>query len=537
MADFTQDYADAIAASPPQREPGFWDAIYENVVGRGEADTPGEKLGQYIRGLGAGTARGILDVPAIPANLAQLGAAGYDYAREKLGGAAGPGAVSQFLESLPDTREMFANNVPVIGPESSYVAPGTAGKVISTMGEFGGGAGVMAGPSAIARYGLLPGAASETAGQLTEGTPYETPARIGAAVLAPLIAGKITSPFGGADPELIAAAKRARQLGIKPSAGQTVGSQGLQSLEDTLTATPAQLDDLARLAMKTTGSSAPRLTQGALRDTERALGNQFDDILVGVQSTPSQSLAQRALAIVDDYMQDAPSATVTPRVANIAQEIMDAATSNTPKPVSLETFRKWRTSLGSLVTSDDEAARIAARALRDVIDDATDEALRAAGRTGDIAKLATVRRQWWNFIGVKDASSRAGQGARLGRVTPEALRSAVRRTQGPDAISMGRGTDLAELATTAEAAIPSVPTVLAGGVRSLSPEAMAGAAGLASGGLPGMAAGAAAMSGGRAVVNNPLVQWYLRNQQMSGPTARGQMSMLPGILSQIEGAR
>jgi hypothetical protein len=52
-----------------------------------------------------------------------------------------------------------------------------------------------------------------------------------------------------------------------------------------------------------------------------------------------------------------------------------------------------------------------------------------------------------------------------------------------------------------------------------------------------MAAGAAAMSGGRAVVNNPLVQWYLRNQQMSGPTARGQMSMLPGLLSQNEGAR
>ena len=536
MADFTQDYADAIAASPPQGEPGFWDAIYENVVGRGEADTPGEKLGQYIRGLGAGTARGMLDVPAIPANLAQLGAAGYDYAREKLGGAAGPGAVSQFLESLPDTREMFANNVPVIGPESSYVAPGTAGKVISTMGEFGGGAGLMAGPSAIARYGLLPGAASETAGQLTEGTPYETPARIGAAVLAPLIAGKITSPFGGANPELVKATTRGRELGLNPSAGQSVGSTGLRALENTLTATDDQLNTLSKLALRTTGSKAPHLTREALRQIDDELGKRFDDILGGIDIIPSPATTRRAMDAVDDYTDFAGSDPVG-LIKNVANQIRAAATSNTPKPISLETLKKWRTQLGFLLDSDDPAKQLAARNLRDVINQATDESLIAAGRAGDVAELAKVRTQWWNLLGLKKAAAGAGQGVRLGTVTPEKLRQAVIRTQGEEAISMGRGTDLADLAHTAEASIPSVPTVLSGGQRSLSPETMAAAAGLASGGLPGLLAGGAAAVGGRAVVNNPLVQWYLRNQQMSGPTARGQMSMLPGLLSQNEGAR
>jgi hypothetical protein len=273
------------------------------------------------------------------------------------------------------------------------------------------------------------------------------------------------------------------------------------------------------------------MTPSALRDAEASLSSGFDSALQGVQSVPNQSIAQRAMQAVDDYLQDAPAAVVTTRVRNVADEIIDAATSPTPKPISLETFRKWRTALGRLVTSDDEATRNAARELRSIIDDATDDALRAAGRSEDIQRLSTLRRQWWNLIGLKDAASRAGQEARLGRVTPEALRGAVRRTQGPDAISMGRGTDLAELATTAEAAIPSAPTVSAGGARTMSPEALASATGLVSGGLGGMVAGAAGTAGLREAVNNPLVQMYLRNQLVGGATQRGMMSTMPGILS------
>ena len=64
---------------------GFWDTVYENVIGRGEVDTPGERLGQYIRGGTAAVARGMADVPALPANIAQLGSAGVDLAANKLG--------------------------------------------------------------------------------------------------------------------------------------------------------------------------------------------------------------------------------------------------------------------------------------------------------------------------------------------------------------------------------------------------------------------------------------------------------------------
>jgi len=57
------------------REPSLGDRIYENVVGRGEVDTPGERLGQNIRGGAAATVRGIASVPGVLGDLYQ-GAAG-----------------------------------------------------------------------------------------------------------------------------------------------------------------------------------------------------------------------------------------------------------------------------------------------------------------------------------------------------------------------------------------------------------------------------------------------------------------------------
>lgn len=525
--------ADAQKAFMAQFEPApkgrsIASTLYENVIGSGEADTPGERLGQMIRGAGAAVARGMADVPALPVNLAQLGAMGVEKAT---GAPIGSSAVSQALNALPDTRDMLGS-VPVIGPESRYVAPGTAGKYISTAGEFAGGGGLMAGPGSMLRYGVLPGVASEAAGQATEGSQYEPYARAAAAIATPFVAGKVASPLGGADAELLAAAERARRIGLNPSAGQTTGSARLQALEDTLTATPEQLDALAKRAMETVGSTAPRASQQALLDAEKNLGDTFDDILQGVQAVPDPGIAQRALDVVDNYLQDAPATVVTPRIRNIAREIIDAATAPAPTPISLETFRKWRTGLGGLATSDDEATRVAARELRAVIDAATDAALIAAGRSADIDRLAKTRQQWWNLIGLKDVASRAGQEARLGRMSPEALRAGVRRTQGPDAISMGRGTDLADLATTAEAAIPSVPTVSAGGTRTLSPEVLASTlAGLGGGGLTGMVAAPVGTAIMRQMLMNDLMQRYLRNQAVGPPTATGMTSMAPGLLS------
>jgi hypothetical protein len=170
-----------LAPAAPTPERTFGQTIYENVIGSGEPDTFGEKLGQYIRGGTAAVARGMADAPALPVNVAQLGAMGV----EKLFGMEDPSMVSRALDRLPDTRDMLGA-VPVLGPESRYKAPGKVGEFLSTGGEFSGGAGLMSGAKAMLKYGLAPGLASEAAGQATEGTAAEPYARVAAGLFAPL---------------------------------------------------------------------------------------------------------------------------------------------------------------------------------------------------------------------------------------------------------------------------------------------------------------------------------------------------------------
>lgn len=149
--------------------------------------TPGERAGrraaEIVRGGFAATARGLADVPAIPVNLAQLATAGYEWAT----GAEQPTAASRFLESLPETRNIYALGglLPGLLEESQYRAPGTLGEYISTAGEFGGGAGGISGVKSMLKYGVAPGVTSEAAGQAMEGTSFEAPARIAGALVGP----------------------------------------------------------------------------------------------------------------------------------------------------------------------------------------------------------------------------------------------------------------------------------------------------------------------------------------------------------------
>ena len=128
-------------------------------------------------------------------------------------------------------------------------------------------------------------------------------------------------------------------------------------------------------------------------------------------------------------------------------------------------------------------------------------------------------------------------------ITPENLRGAVRRTQGPNAIALsGRGTNLADLALDAEAVLAAAPTVLPRGVRTaagLMPIAagsiLGGGIGGAQGRAIGLAAGAAAPFVGRAMVNTLPAQKYLANQlaaQASPITQRGILGSLGGLSAQ-----
>lgn len=532
----------------------FGDAIYDNVVGNPNdgVTSYGESLGGLIRGAGAATARGLVDVPALPANLAQLGAAGV----EKLFGMEDPSLVSRALNSLPDTRDMLGS-LPVIGPESEFVAPGTLGEYVSTAGEFAGGAGGMSkiakilAPSAsiaapsvgssMLRYGVAPGVASEAAGQLTEGTAAEPYARAGAGVLAALAMSPKPGSFGGGG-ESAKMANRLQGEGVRGiTVGQANGSQPLMKAEGMIQATQGQIDDFTAATMRQLGSTERLATPENLRAVEGQIVGQMDDAVLGVSIIPDAASASRAMSIADDYAGRAPQVSLTPRVRGIADEVEKLAASQTSVP--LGKLKEWRSDIGSITTSNDAATREAAHSLRKLIDDMTDAALTSSGRTDDISKLASARESYRNYIAVRDAASRTG--AEGGTLSPQALNQSVIRSQGREAYATGRTTPMAEFTRSGAAVLRPAPTVSPGGVRNIAGALPVATASLLGGGAlqAGMspvvaglmaAGGAVAPEVGRAAMRSNIVQTLLRAPQraVSQP-----FPVMPGIMSNMNEGR
>lgn len=155
--------------NPPERTLG--QTIYENVIGSGAVDTPGERAGELIRGAAPALTRGAMELIGLPGTLSSL----MDVGAKKIGllrEDAPPSPVFSALSGEGLGRAASA----VTGGETEYVAPGRAGQFISTGLEFmGGGLGGTARNVAMAG---LSGLASEAAGQATEGTAIEPYARL-----------------------------------------------------------------------------------------------------------------------------------------------------------------------------------------------------------------------------------------------------------------------------------------------------------------------------------------------------------------------
>ena len=513
----------------------------ENLIGYGEVDTRGERLGEFIRGATAATARGLADVPAIPANLAQLGVMGV----EKVLGMEEPSAASRALASLPDTRDMLAS-VPMIGAESQYVAPGTAGEYIATAGEFAGGGGgvsrltnmarnraLSSGANAgdIVRYGVVPGVASEAAGQLTEGTALEPYARTGAALGASLLAAPRAGAFAGQS-ESARMANVLEAAGVRNvTAGQALGNRRLMGAEGRLQATPQQIDDFTASTMRQLGSAERLATPTNLVAIESRLVREMADATAGITIRPSINQANKAVQLAADYAERVPMGNLTPRVRGIAEEIRALAVSG--KSVPLTRLREYRSDIGNLTISSDAATRQAAHALRTLIDDLTDTALRAANRTDDIEKLARAREGYRNFIAVRDAASRAG--AEGGTLSPQQLNQSLIRAQGREAYATGRTTGMGDFTRSGAAVLRQAPAVPAGGIRTSQGlgASTGGAIGALVGGTPGAliggTAGVALPAVGQAAMRSNAMQTLLRNLYQ---LPRQSVPMLPGLLSQ-----
>lgn len=511
-------------ATTPERSLG--QTIYENVIGSGEVDSPGERLGQAIQETGRaffpGLARGAAELVGLPGTIGELA----DVGMEKIGLIPEGGA--ELARSPLSGRGIRKVLGQVTGGATEYKSEDTIPRIAGTVGEFiGGGAG--------GRAGLLGGGASELAGMATEGTPYEPYARVGAGIVGSMI-GAPRPAFAG-DDEAARMANLLEAEGVRDiSVGQAKGSQPLMRAEGMLQATPQQIDDFTAATMRQLGSPEKLATPTNLRAVEQSLVKQMDDAVAGVSITPSQSVASEAMRVGADYIERVPAGSLTPRIKGIANQIKSLSASN--KPVPLSRLREWRSDVGKLSVSPDAATREAAHGLRTVIDDMTDTALTAAGRSDDIARLAQARSSYRNYVGVRDAATRAG--AERGTLSPAALNQSVIRSQGREAYATGRTTPMADFTRAGAATLRPAPAVSPGGARSIS-EALPMASGAIFGGgalqagidpmmAAGIAAGGAlAPSAAQGLMRSGPVQSVLRNPLQA---ALQRSRTLPGLLAQ-----
>ena len=507
-----------------------------------------------VRALGSGVVRGATSLADLPGrawagggNLVQSGvqALAGDNPPQWTGEIANAFSFSPFSPNGPGTVEEGVRVIPGGDAAMDYEPQTTAGEYGQTVGEFAPGA--LAGPGGVVgnllRFGVVPGLASEGAGQLTEGTRYEQPARAISAVAAALLAGRPSGqmrPATGIDPESRRQAELLMRNGVRPTVGQATGNSTMRRLEGTVSPLPGQVDDMTAAAMRTTGSTATRANPQQLSQAVDDIVTTMDDATRGVSFTATPPMATQADDVLTEYGRMTAEGSVVPDVRNIAEEIMEAATDPNASALELATLQDWRSRLGRLLRGNDPAVRDAAFGLRNIIDDATQAELRAAGRVDDVARLATAREQYRNFLGVSDAATRAG--AETGVLSPAQLYQSVIRSQGRRQAALGQGTDLMDLSRAGASQLRAMPTVEAGGVRRIAPEIGSGGVGAfigaqmlpnnpVAGAIAGGVMGGALPSVGQQIIRSSPMQNLLSDPAFAGGNA---MRTIAGILASTE---
>lgn len=496
---------------------------------------------------GIGAAKGIIGFAGMPGDARETLSHATDYVANKLG------VSPETTQNIKDYAYTAAKHVPGIpsamaeGPTSSdiqhsiesqtgkfYEPKTTAGHYAQTVGEFAPA--VLAGPGSIGKklltQAVIPGLASEAAGQATEGTAYEPYARIAAAVASPAIisAGKrLVTPLP-ATATRTDLANSLRNEGVDLTAGQATGNRPLQWAESTFGDMPGSGGRAARTMvnqgeqftgaiLNRVGETANRATPDVIDRAFKRIGGQFDDVATRNNVMADRNLGHSLTTVEQEYNSLVGPSQRAPVVANTIKDIGDLAVQNgghiTGDQYNAITSRLARQARGA---KTDPQLQEALYGLRESLDDAMERSLRASGNVADLAALQEARNQYRNLMVVEKAATGAGSNAAEGIISPSALRNAVVQ-QNRRSYARGQG-DFADLARAGEAIMRPLPQSGTAPRQNLQHALtlLGGAAGGAAGGFPGAAAGIVAPAvAGRVLMSRP-VQAYLGNQVFPAAT-------------------
>ena len=479
------------------------------------------------------------------------------------------------------TGKSATENATQYAPDVMGYEPVTPeGKFVGTAARFAPGAAI--GPGNVLKnvivQGVIPGLASEAAGQMTEGTKYEPYARfagaltggIGANMLENGVRGVI-SPGGGAAAEDLAHAARLREAGTDVSAGQATKSPKvlaieannpvLQSTFNTADNSPQLMDftskvlkeagltdDIAARAASRPGFIGnPRTAQPQVMDELRiSNGKMFDDALSGVNIVPLRRLT--APIYRAGNLPNAPTA-----IEDAINLIGDAARRGTTVPA--RELHRVRSELGKELSSVDRSRGDAAKMARDAIDDLID----SAASPEQIDLLNAARRQHQAILVAEHAVKNGTPRGANGIITPADLAGGLKAIYGNKNVSTGNVNRMGDLAQSGLHTIRDLGKSTKSGWRSALPFAelsggimsgLGAAQGAAFLGAPqavgaiaaglttGVAAIDAARRGARSVLeanaHRPIVQKYLGNQLVNPSSGRGWVGS--GVRGAVSGA-
>lgn len=496
--------------------------LMENLVGYGEIDTVGEDVGAAIGSGMERAASGIIGLPGAVLNtvemgLDKIGMGMRDEGDRSFGFPEAMAFVDRVTgdERLPDMAK---------GVGTDYEPQTTAGKYVQTGADFVGSMVAPGSGTRVVRNALAPALVSETAGQATENTALEAPARI----LGALFGGRTLDVFenalmgGRVDPKYAAAVKALEARGVRPTAGQATDSPTLLAAESSSRAGGALLStadqSFTQAALQTAIPKSLRSVIDVPRGTDPL--EAVDTIKTGIGSVMDQLAARNSVPINDNlrgafdlvakkYKQVASAGGKSPYFESLVEELKSVT------DLSGQGYQYHRSQISSLTKSPDPLTRDAAITTLGLLDDAMEASIRNQGNKTDVARYRDAR------TGYRDAlileKTLLGPAARDVDpvITPIALSNATKSKDIKGYLKRESVfSDLSRNANTVLKKTPDSGTAnrLAAGVQALQPGALGASAGYAmSGGNPTMA-----------VVGGALGQLAppLRNRILASPAAQ-----------------
>jgi hypothetical protein len=527
--------------APPEK--GAQSALGQVSVGQDIANTIPSALG-----------RGVFTIPGAGGDIQELALRGYDWLR----------GAEQMTPEQMDERTFFPTSRKLArGYENAtgtkFYEPKTGpGKVVgaaleavpsaATMGPGVVKAAAKGGASLLdqlasnaTKYGALPMAASETAGQATEGTPWESYARVGGAVAGltgPSVAGRLITPMPMA-PSRQAAVRTLEKEGVTNlTAGQKTGNRKLQYVESEVGGQKiddmleSQREQFTTAALNRAGIQGTRATPETMRRAYQDMGAEFDRLATNNTAMADQQFTNDIVQVANDFAAIGPA---QERVAALRRFMNDIGLVMSPSgEISGRAYKALRSRIerAARETSDPEFA-IALRGVRDALDDAMERTMVAAG-SPDVGAWQAVRKKYRDFLVVERAA--AAPGAEEGLLTPAQLRAAESGVHGKREYVLGRGAfgDLARAGQTVMKPLPQSGTAPRLAARQIPTILGAIAGGTTTGGDVASTVAGAALGGAVPNIMGKLLlsrlgRKYLSNQAVTPPRVAGQGAAVTGL--------